>query len=171
MKEIWKEIKGYEGLYQVSNLGKVRGVKRVASDGRNVRSRELKQQKTKGGYVKVFLSNGGKIKQFDVHRLVALTFIPLESHNQVVDHINGIKTDNRLENLQFITQRHNASKDRRGGSSKYVGVSWSKISRKWKVGIRVNNKNQHLGYFEDEYEAHLAYQNKLKEYEESNRNI
>ncbi len=162
MKEIWKDVKDYEGIYQVSNLGKVRSLDRVSSIGRKLIGRELKQLKTSGGYFKVSLSKKSKVKQIDVHRLVALTFIPKELHNEVVDHINRIKTDNRLDNLQFITQRRNTSKDRKGGTSKYVGVNWSISSNKWKVGIYINGKTIHLGYFDDEYEAHLAYQNKLK---------
>ena len=162
MKEIWKDIKDYEGIYQVSNLGRVKSLNRVTSIGRKLSGRELKQTKTRGGYFKVFLSKKSKVKQFDVHRLVALTFIPKELHNEVVDHINGVKTNNKLDNLQFITQRYNTSKDKKGGTSEYVGVTMSKASKKWKTTIKINGKNVHLGYFDDEYEAHLAYQNKLK---------
>ncbi len=162
MKEIWKDVKDYEGIYQVSNLGKVRSLDRVSSIGRKLIGRELKQLKTSGGYFKVSLSKKSKVKQIDVHRLVALTFIPKELHNEVVDHINRIKTDNRLSNLQFITNRVNVSKDRKDGTSKYTGVSWNKNAKKWCSNVQIKGKRIHLGYFDDEYEAHLAYQNKLK---------
>jgi hypothetical protein len=80
----------------------------------------------------------------------------------VVDHINNIKTDNRLENLQIVSQRHNTSKDKKG-TSKYTGVSRCNRGKKWMACIRINGNKILLGYYADEDEAGLAYQNALRE--------
>jgi hypothetical protein len=78
----------------------------------------------------------------------------------IIDHINNIQTDNRLENLQIITHRENISKSKIG-TSIYTGVCWNKRKNKWTASININYKRLHLGYFKNEYDAHLAYQNKL----------
>jgi hypothetical protein len=84
----------------------------------------------------------------------------------VVDHINNIKTDNRLVNLQLISQRENTSKDKKNGTSQYTGVCWKKSKNKFEAQININNKYKYLGLFTDEYEAHLAYEKALKMYNE-----
>ena len=68
------------------------------------------------------------------------------------------KHSKTVENLQYITQRLNSSKDKKNTSSIYTGVSWSKEKKKWKSCIRINGKSKHLGYFTDELEASNAYQ-------------
>jgi hypothetical protein len=83
-------------------------------------------------------------------------------HVLVVDHINNNRADNRLENLQIITQRENSSKDKKG-VSKHTGVFWNKQNTKWHAQIQINGKKKHLGYFKCETAAHLSYQRKLKE--------
>ena len=80
-----------------------------------------------------------------------------------MDHINRVRTDNRLDNLQIITTRENTSKDRKGCTSKYTGVSWDKYNKKWVSRIAMKGIPNHLGYFKDELKAAEAYQNKLKE--------
>ena len=110
--EIWKDIKDYEGLYQVSNLGRVRSLDRdtVFKDGRTrhfygcIRSAGYNSST---GYKSVTLNKNGKKHSRDVHRLVAETFIQNPNNLQCVDHINGNKTDNRAENLRWCTQREN----------------------------------------------------------------
>ena len=81
----------------------------------------------------------------------------------VVDHVNNDKLDNRVENLQLITNRENLSKDKKNKTSKYTGVSWCKLTKKWKSSIQINKKTRYLGLYNSEEEAHLEYQNKLKE--------
>jgi alkyl hydroperoxide reductase subunit AhpF len=81
----------------------------------------------------------------------------------VVDHIDGDKLNNNLNNLQVITNRENTSKDRSGGTSKYVGVSWSKQNKKWKAQIRIDGKQIYIGHFTNDIDASQAYQKKLKE--------
>lgn len=95
MNEIWKPIVGFEKLYTVSSLGKIRGTK-ILAPGDNGR-----------GYFYVFLSKNGKEKRFYVHRLVAKTFLPNPENKPYVNHKNGIRNDNRVENLEWVTQSEN----------------------------------------------------------------
>jgi len=167
--EIYKDIPRYEGLYQVSDLGNIKSLERKAkhSSGtgfRNVKESILKPCLNSWGYVQVVLHKGTR-KKFTVQSLVAIVFHnhkPDGTQKLVVDHINGIKIDNRAENLQVITQRKNCSKDQKNGSSKYVGVYWNRHAKKWMSQIYINGKIKYLGSFTDEKEASIAYQNALK---------
>lgn len=166
MEEIFKDIPGYDGLYQVSNLGNVKSLPREVRCGRWTRitkERILKNCKDIHGYFLVNLSQDGILKTRKIHQLVAIAFLNHTpcGHKIVVDHINDNKKDNRLENLQIITQRENAFKTQGNYSSQYKGVCWDKSRNKWMSQIKINGKKKHLGYFEKECEASVAYQNKL----------
>jgi hypothetical protein len=167
--EIWKDIPGYEGLYQVSNLGRVKSLQREVCNGvrcYNKKENILKPNIRLSGHYKVDLYKGLKRHAKSIHQLVAIAFLEHIPNglSLVVDHIDNDKTNNKLENLQIITQRENASKDR-NGNSKYAGVCYHIRRKKWCVGIIINGKRHHLGSFKDEKEASEVYQNKLKEIE------
>lgn len=168
VKEIWKAIPGYEYMYEVSNLGNVKSLSRENYSGKGMKmSKERIRSLTKDskGYLQLSLCKEGKLKTFKVHKLVVMAFmghIPNGKMDFVVDHINNVKTDNRLENLQIITNRENISKDVKNKTSKYTGVYWCNTYQKWKAQIQINKKLNSLGSFKSEYDAHLAYQNKLK---------
>ena len=165
-EEIFKDIPNYEGPYQVSNLGNVKSLNYASTN----KEKLLKQINHK--YLAVHLYKNKKLKTFKVHSLVYMTFKYEEYKNKnqkVIDHINNNQLDNRLDNLQLISNRENLSKDRKSKTrtSKYIGVNWKKANNKWCAQISIKNKRIHLGLFEDEHEAHLCYQNKLKEINET----
>lgn len=106
MEEIWKEIKGYEELYQVSNLGRVKSLDRVISN-RNYKGKLLKSSKTKGGYLQVSLWKENKLKRCYIHRLVAEAFLPNPLNLPCVNHKDENKTNNHVENLEWCSYEYN----------------------------------------------------------------
>lgn len=101
MREKWKDIENFEGLYQVSNLGKIR---RTLKNGK---TKILKQYSPIGGYYVVNLCKNGKRHLQRTHRIVAKHFIPNPDNKPEIDHINAIRTDNRVENLRWCTHKEN----------------------------------------------------------------
>lgn len=162
MNEIWKGVVGYEGRYLISSTGKLKSIidnKEKLMNGSII---------TKG-YLLYSLSwkLKNKTNSYTAHQLVAQAFLGhiIGGYKLVVDHINDNKLDNRVENLQIISQRENAFKTQGKYSSQYKGVCWEKNRNKWKSQININGKINYLGLFTDEHEAHLAYQNALNNFE------
>jgi hypothetical protein len=109
--EIWKDIEGYEGYYQVSNLGRVKSLRRevACKNGmvKTVKEKILKQKTRNDGYKEVNLNRKGKGFSKAVHRLVALSFISNSENKRDVNHKDGIKTNNNLMNLEWCTTQEN----------------------------------------------------------------
>jgi hypothetical protein len=172
MKEIWKEINGYNGYYKVSNLGRVKSIDRIVTMKNYVKrfykGTILKQSLTgsHAKYLSVNLHSPNKTGTRKVHQLVAEAFL---NHtpcgmNIVINHIDEDKLNNRLDNLELTSSRENSTNYIRSGvTSVYTGVSWYKAYNKWRVKVYHNKKNHHVGYFNDELEASEAYLSKLKE--------
>ena len=177
--EIWKDIEGYEGLYQVSNLGKVKSLERKVKRSNhtiNVKEKILKYALSKHGYRVVSLWKNNKGKTKSIHVLVAVCFLNHKPNGYllVVDHIDENKENNSSNNLRLTTNRFNCTRNQRGFSSKYVGVHWHKSYDKWQSIIMIKGKYKYLGRFHSEHEAHLAYQkalNKILNYENSNKRL
>jgi len=172
MTEEFRDIKGYEGLYQVSNFGNIKSFK--------YKQPRILKPKNNRGYKAVSLLKDAKLKNVLIHQLVAIAFMnhTPNRYKIVIDHINDDKSDNRLENLQIITPRENAYKTqlRRNKfnryenkyTSEYKGVTIQKVKYKdkeytyIKASIRINAKRIYLGSFTTEKKASEAYQNALK---------
>lgn len=152
--EIWKDIPGYEGYYQASNLGNIKSLERFAvhknGNSHLVKEKIFKPQLVRG-YFKVTFCRDSKFKNYQVHKLV-------------VGHINNIKTDNRLENLQIITARENQTKDRKVKTSSFIGVHWCKNHKRFIANFSVKSYQVSLGSFLSEKEASDAYQTALYNY-------
>ena len=103
MKEIWKAIKDYEGKYEVSNLGRVKSLERTSRLNRKIKERILAPREHTGGYLRVQLSR----KDFYIHRLVAETFIPNPENKPMVNHKDGNKHNNCVDNLELVTHSEN----------------------------------------------------------------
>jgi ribosomal protein S25 len=101
MEEIWKDIKDFEGMYQISNLGRVKTLNYKNTGKEEIRALSL----TKDGYYKVRLLCNNKDKTVRVHRLVAEAFIPNNDNKETVNHIDGNKQNNRVDNLEWA-DRH-----------------------------------------------------------------
>lgn len=99
MDEVWKDIEGYEGLYQVSNLGRVRSLK--------FNKTKILKQGNVNGYKRVVLSKNGKRKNYFVHRLVAMAFISNPNNLSIVNHKDENPSDNNVNNLEWCTQKYN----------------------------------------------------------------
>jgi len=163
--EIWKDVIGYEGYYMVSNLGRVKSLERYKNNKSKkvLLPERILIQHNSGRYLKTHLCKDGIPRAFHTHRLVMFAFKGVSSLN--VDHINGDSFDNRLENLRYCTQRENMtfSNVKRQRKSQYQGVHYNKQTGRWKARFFFNKKEVHIGYYDDEYSAHLAYKSKLSE--------
>lgn len=111
-KEFWKPVKGYKGYYEVSNLGRVKSLDRKVNSKkgmpkRKILGRMLKLKPNFKGYLYAEISRYGDWKQKNVHRLVAVAFIPNPKKSPWVNHKNSIRHDNRVENLEWCTPQEN----------------------------------------------------------------
>ena len=148
MEEIWKDIKGYEGLYQVSNLGRVKSLPRLIWNGKGYfmsKEKILSTKPNKDGYVIIkLIKKGEKPKPFLVHRLVAEAFIPnpnnLPEVNHIIDDFEH-RSDNRVENLEWCTAEYNINY---GSRNKKVSekMKGRKLSEEHKRKIGKANKGK-----------------------------
>jgi len=135
-KEIWKDVPGYEGRYQVSNLGRVKSLRRKDSLGRIVKEKIRAFKYCKNGYHTMTLDGDTRRKTEKVHRLVLLAF---KGYSKLeVNHINGVKTDNRLENLEYCNHSSNMMHARLTGliNNKGERSGTSKLSKDQVLEIR-----------------------------------
>src|SRR5690606_12581678 len=122
-EEIWKDIPGWEGCYQASSWGRIKNLQRFKAP-----ERILTPRLNQSGYQTVQLCKNSRPVECRVHRLIALTFIPNPHNKPQVNHKNKNRADNRVENLEWVTNRENGthrySEEKK--YSKYTGVTWCK---------------------------------------------
>lgn len=178
-KEIWKNIPGYEGYYQASDLGRVRSLDRVIaykSGASKLLEGNMLNPTMNNGYKQVTLAMKGRKKVFRISQLVAMAFLghKPDGHRLVVDHINGNKLDDRVENLRIVTNRANVSTcfrtDNGTLSSEYVGIYWDINNLKWRSRIYYDGIRINLGSFDNETDASYAYQEALSKIENGSFN-
>ena len=124
--EVWRPVRGYEGLYEVSNYGRVKSLKRNTAH-----ERIMKPIKDSYGYLIVCLNKNGKQTNKKIHRLVAEAFIPNPNNLPQVNHKNEIKTDNRVENLEWCDNKYNT---RYGTRGERIGLTRRKTYIFWRHG-------------------------------------
>lgn len=163
IKEVWKQVEDYEGLYFVSNLGNVKNHRKV-----------LKVHPQNSGYLQITFTKEGVRRKFLVHRLVANAFIQNANRLPIVNHIDGDKHNNAATNLEWCTNSDNILHARelglnpynlptkgvkKGKSSNFRNVTYDAAKTKWLAGIRHNKKNLGQKRFDSEIEAakHVDY--------------
>jgi len=152
MERQWKVIEGFDGKYEVSNYGEIKS--------KYGKGKILKSGLDTGGYYSLILSKNGKTKRHLVHRLVAQAFIPNPENKKVVDHINRIKHDNRVENLRWASQFENQHNT---GMQKNNTTGYKNIFKtKWGYDVQINrNKLRYRKHCKSEEEA-IAIRNLIK---------
>lgn len=171
MEENWKVIDGTNGAYLISNLGRV---KSIWVENQSVYSKKAKGSEqilnqcldSHTGYCTVNIPINGKRKTQKVHQLVGKHFLLRDINKTHLNHMDGIKTNNTPENLEWVNNRENAShakKECPQKTSKYIGVSYESSRNKWCASIQINGKSIFLGRYQTEESAREAYLSALRE--------
>lgn len=162
----WRDVVGFEGLYEVNSEGQIKSLDKLSPHWkggiRNIKGKILTGTLDKDGYKVVSLSLNGVKKIHKIHRLVAECFIENPSNKETVNHINGIKADNLVSNLEWNTHRENSIHRSLFSSktSKYSNIHFCKTANKWIAQIQSGKSKKMIGAFDSE---DVAY-NKLIEY-------
>lgn len=175
--EIWKDIDEYEGLYQISDLGRVKSLKtRVLNRGgsyREVSIKILKLGLDKDGYCLIGLTKNGKYSTKKVHRLVCQAFHPNPENLPLVNHKDEDKSNNRKNNVEWCTHRYNSvySKPKDRTSSYSLGVCWKKNNSNWTAHLFIEGSQKHLGSFKLEKDAGMMYDKAVEKIDSYKGNI
>jgi hypothetical protein len=171
--EIWKDIEGYDGYYQISNFGRVKSLSRDVFNGMGYylkKEKILKGRITKYGYINITITFNAKQYGLIIHRVVAQHFINNLKNKREVNHIDSIKLNNSVDNLEWVSSLENKCHKNKftlnKKTSKYIGVALNKDvkTKKWRSTIKIKKKIIYLGSYYTEEEA---YQRRC-EYEKAN---
>lgn len=160
-EEEWRDVIDYEGLYQISNLGRVKSIERLKQNNSKLQivSGCIKTQfLTRKKYCYSVLYKDNKKKMKTIHRMVGIAFIPNHKNLPEVNHKDFNKLNNTLTNLEWSTgednRRHRSLNEK--STSKYVGVHFDRFRNKWASSITLNKKQVKFGRFDTELEAYMA---------------
>lgn len=146
MKEVWKDIEEYEGLYQVSNFGRIKSL----NYRRTGKAKILKIAKITKGYYGIILHKKGKYKNFKTHRLVAMAFIPNPDDKPQINHIDGDKSNNCISNLEWATNSENQKHAHVNGLIKSSKGSEHYLSRSV---VQFSKENEFIAEYDSMSEA------------------
>lgn len=160
-----KPLKNYENLYYITDDLRIFSVARKGTSGNEIKP----QLNIENGYLRISLSKENKRKKVMLHRIIAENFIPNPNNYTTVDHINGNKLDNRIENLRWCSQAENSRFDnhklRSNNTSGYRGISFDKRCNKYQTEVNVAGKQIYVGKFDtlemaiQERNKHIMYHN------------
>lgn len=152
--ENWKDIKGFEGIYQVSDEGRVRSLDRKDNTGNTRKGKVLAIQKRPNGYMCVHLSKNGKTKWFLVHRLVAEAFVENKNSDYtIVNHIDNNPVNNFASNLEWTTYKGNMEWSSFQGRMKGCPENFNKVHEKNKIPVIATDKDGNKQWFSSQVEA------------------
>ena len=154
MKEVWKDVKGYEGLYQVSNMGRVKALNYHREHREKILTSSIKK-----GYYTIGLCKNGKQRTYFIHRLVAIAFVEGYEEELVVNHIDGDKLNNQYTNLEWCTISENTKHafDKDLGGFKNTQVKASKLgAEKRKMKISVYKDGIYINTYESKQDCAKA---------------
>ena len=169
--EEWRGVKGYEGIYMVSNLGRIKSLSRkvkIRGDGYRMTEDRIIRASDGCGYLSFVACKNKTKKTLAIHRTVAESFLGHKptSRNIVVDHIDNNPLNNNLSNLQVISIRDNLLKDKVFKKGHCVGVTKRTLkdgSIRWETSIMKNRKYTYLGTYDTQEKAKSVYESKLKQ--------
>lgn len=152
--EIWVLVADTKEKYSVSSFGNILN---------NFNNTLIKKHIDKHGYEAVGLLIDGRFKTVKVHSIVAKNFIDASYREKglVVNHIDFNRKNNKLNNIEVVSIRDNSNKKHLKSTSEYVGVHWDNGTKKWKSTITIGRVKKHLGYYDNEKSAFIAYQDAL----------
>lgn len=159
--EIWKDIPGYEGLYEISNIPRIASVYRKS---RSVKGRIiLRHTINRYGYVIYYLYKNKKRKTLKAHRLIMLAFVG--PSDLCIDHINMVRDDNRLENLEYVTYRENSTRAVKAKTKRDLPMGVASYRGKYSAALYVRGKRRAIGTFNTIEEASAQYQSAINDLE------
>lgn len=171
--EKWKDIEGFEGMYQISNHGRVKSLERnvkIRDFTRRIPETLLSLTLDSKGYTKVSLRKNNKTFYKRVHILVANAFLDNAERKHEVNHKDHNKTNNHIKNLEWSTRKENMNhealsnnKPRSNNKSGLKGVYFDKHSNSWRASISINNTRIFVGSFENKDTAHKMRNKKITE--------
>lgn len=160
MNEIWKDVKDYEGLYEISNFGKIRSKDRVVYQENNgsickhlYKGKILKCKKEKNNYIRVRLSKNGKATTKSLHRIVAEAFIPHTIENNIVTHLDNNPSNNIVNNLEWTTYKGNMQYAAKQGRMKFNPKNLKKAQESLKKPVIAIDKDGNEYEFSSQVEA------------------